>query len=99
MKALDRFKYTSRKIIRWFGGIFILTGGLAALLLAVRVSPLLALGATAFALLLLALGLRAKSGPLAAMTDILIAYAATLQGVMRAMSGRTVTVWNPAKSR
>jgi hypothetical protein len=31
--------------------------------------------------------------------DILIAYAATLQGVFKAMSGRTVTVWNPAKSR
>ena len=99
MKALDRFKYTSRKIIRWFGGVSILTGGIAALLLAVRISPLLALGATALALLLLALGLRAKSGPLAAVTDILIAYAATLQGVMKAMSGRTVTVWNPAKSR
>ncbi|GLV25107.1 glycosyltransferase [Sphingobium sp. Cam5-1] len=99
MKALDRFKYTSRKIIRWFGGVFILTGGIAALLLAVRISPLLALGATALALLLLTMGLRAKSGPLAAVTDILIAYAATLQGVMKAMSGRTVTVWNPAKSR
>ena len=99
MKALDRFKYTSRKIIRWFGGVSILTGGIAALLLAVRISPLLALGATALALLLLALGLRAKSGSLAAVTDILIAYAATLQGVMKAMSGRTVTVWNPAKSR
>ena len=99
MKALDRFKYTSRKIIRWFGGVFILTGGIAALLLAVRISPLLALGGTVLALLLLTLGLRAKSGPLAAVTDILIAYAATLQGVMKAMSGRTVTVWNPAKSR
>lgn len=99
MKALDRFKYTSRKIIRWFGGVSILTGGIAALLLALRISPLLALGGMVFALLLLTMGLRAKSGPLAAVTDILIAYAATLQGVMKAMSGRTVTVWNPAKSR
>ena len=99
MQPLDRFKYASRKIIRWFGGVFILTGGIAALLLAVRISPLLALGGTVLALLLLTLGLRAKSGPLAAVTDILIAYAATLQGVMKAMSGRTVTVWNPAKSR
>ena len=99
MRPLDRFKYASRKIIRWFGGVFILTGGIAALLLAVRISPLLALGGTVLALLLLTLGLRAKSGPLAAVTDILIAYAATLQGVMKAMSGRTVTVWNPAKSR
>ncbi len=99
MGGLDRFKYASRKIIRWFGGIFILMGGLAAVLLAVRISPLLALGLTAFGALLLALGLRAKSGALAAVTDILIAYAATLQGVLKAMSGRTVTIWNPAKSR
>ncbi|WP_449472066.1 glycosyltransferase [Sphingobium chungangianum] len=99
MKALDRFKYASRKIIRWFGGVFILTGGIAALLLALRISPLLALGGTVLALFVLTMGLRAKSGPLAAVTDILIAYAATLQGVMKAMSGRTVTVWNPAKSR
>jgi hypothetical protein len=51
------------------------------------------------ALILLALGLRSKGGPVAAVVDILIAYAATLQGVFKAMSGRTVTVWNPAKSR
>ena len=99
MGALDRFKYASRKIIRWFGGVFILTGGLAALSLALRISPLLALAAAFFALLLLMLGMRAKSGPIAALTDILIAYAATLQGVIKAMSGRTVTIWNPAKSR
>ena len=29
----------------------------------------------------------------------MIAYAATLQGVVKAMTGRTVTTWNPAKSR
>jgi hypothetical protein len=31
--------------------------------------------------------------------DILIAYAATLKGVVKAMRGRTVTIWNPAQSR
>ncbi|WP_340264218.1 glycosyltransferase family 2 protein [Sphingobium mellinum] len=99
MSALDRFKYASRKIVRWFGGLFILTGAIAAAVLAFRLSPLLALAGAALALLLLGLGLRAKGGALAAIVDILIAYAATLQGVARAMSGRTVTVWNPAKSR
>lgn len=99
MRALDRFKYASRKIVRWFGGLFILTGAVAAATLAFRLSPLLALAGTALALLLLGLGWRAKGGPLAAIVDILIAYAATLQGIARAMSGRTVTVWNPAKSR
>ena len=79
--------------------MFILTGAVAALLLAVRMSPILALGATVLGVLLLMLGLRVRSGPLASVTDILIAYAATMQGVVKAMLGRTVTVWNPAKSR
>lgn len=99
MSALDRFKYASRKIVRWFGGVFILLGAAAMLALALRFSPVLAFGGLLLAGLLLWLGLRAKGGPLAALVDILIAYAATLQGVMKAMSGRTVTIWNPAKSR
>jgi len=99
MKALDRFKYASRKIIRWFGGLFILTGGVAAAALAWRISPLLFGAALLAAVLLAGIAFRARGGPLAALADILIAYAATLQGVMKAMRGRTVTIWNPAKSR
>jgi len=41
MRAIDRFKYASRKIVRWFGGIFILTGIVAAGTLAMRISPTL----------------------------------------------------------
>ena len=99
MAAIDRFKYASRKIIRWFGGLFILTGAIAAAVLAFRVSPWLALGGAVLAVGMIAIGLRAKGGPVAAVVDILVAYAATLQGVIRAMRGRTVTIWNPAKSR
>lgn len=99
MSGLDRFKYGSRKIVRWFGGLFIAAGALAALALAFILSPLVALVGVMVVLALLVLGLRAKGGPVAAIVDILIAYAATLQGVFRAMRGRTVTVWNPAKSR
>ncbi|HEX7877565.1 MAG TPA: glycosyltransferase [Sphingobium sp.] len=99
MSALDRFKYASRKVVRWFGGLFILIGAVAAGLLAARVCPLLALGGAALSLLLLWLGVRSKGGPLAAIVDIIIAYAATLQGVVKAMTGRTVTIWNPAQSR
>jgi cellulose synthase/poly-beta-1,6-N-acetylglucosamine synthase-like glycosyltransferase len=99
MSAMDRFKYASRKIVRWFGGLFILTGAIAAFTLALRISPWLAIAGLVLGMLLLALGVRTKGGPLAAVVDILIAYAATLQGVFKAMNGRTVTVWNPAKSR
>ncbi|KAA9020699.1 glycosyltransferase family 2 protein [Sphingobium limneticum] len=99
MGALDRFKYASRKIVRWFGGLFILIGAVAAGALAMRLSPALYLAGALGVALIIWIGVRAKSGPFAALVDILIAYAATLQGVAKAMTGRTVTVWNPAQSR
>ena len=99
MAAIDRFKYASRKIVRWFGGLFILIGMLAAGTLAMRLSPALYLAGALAAALVIWIGVRAKSGPFAALVDVLIAYAATLQGVAKAMTGRTVTVWNPAQSR
>lgn len=99
MAAIDRFKYGSRKIVRWFGGLFILTGAVAAGALALRISPALYLGGALTVAITIWIGMRARSGPFAALVDIMIAYAATLQGVAKAMSGRTVTIWNPAKSR
>jgi Flp pilus assembly protein TadB len=99
MTAVDRFKYGSRKIVRWFGGLFILIGAVAAGALAMRISPMLYMAGALGVALLIWVGVRAKSGPFAALVDVLIAYAATFQGVVKAMAGRTVTVWNPAQSR
>ena len=72
---------------------------MAAGALALRMSPLLCLAGALGVALLVWIGVRARGGPFAALVDILIAYAATLQGVVKAMTGRTVTIWNPAKSR
>jgi cellulose synthase/poly-beta-1,6-N-acetylglucosamine synthase-like glycosyltransferase len=99
MAAIDRFKYASRKIIRWFGGVFLIVGALAAMGLAWRISPWLCLALFLCGGGLLWAGARARRGPLAALVDVLIAYAATLQGVAQGMSGRTFAVWQPAKSR
>lgn len=100
MAVLDRFKYGSRKVMRWFGGVFIIIGGLAAFALAGRLFGSLAVMAIVTAtLLFVAVAISVRRGPVAAVADILIAYAATLQGVMRAMSGKTMAVWNPAASR
>jgi len=99
MGALDRFKYASRKMVRWFGGVFIVTGAVAAGTLAMRISPELYMGLGLLAVFIVWRGLRSKGGPFAAVVDIVIAYFATLQGVFRAMTGRTFTIWNPAKSR
>jgi cellulose synthase/poly-beta-1,6-N-acetylglucosamine synthase-like glycosyltransferase len=99
MAAFDRFKYASRKVVRWFGGVFILTGAVSAGALAMRLSPELYMAGGLVVVLVIWLGLRRRAGPFASIVDILIAYAATLQGVVQAMSGRTVATWNPAKSR
>lgn len=99
MGALDRFKYASRKIVRWFGALFLLSGGLAATALAWRIAPWLALALLAAGGGAVLAGVLMRRGPLAAIVDIVIAYVATLQGVARAMRGNTFAVWNPAKSR
>lgn len=99
MSALDRFKYASRKIVRWFGALWMLIGAVAALALAWRYSPFAAMALFVLGLVLLMLGLQMRRGPLAAMIDMLLAYVATLRGVMLAMGGKTFTTWAPAKSR
>lgn len=99
MSRLDRFKYASRKLVRWFGGAWIGLGAAAALALAWRIAPLAAIALGAGGLFLLMLGLQMRRGPLAAIIDLLLAYLATLKGVWLAMRGRTFTLWTPAKSR
>jgi cellulose synthase/poly-beta-1,6-N-acetylglucosamine synthase-like glycosyltransferase len=99
MSRLDRFKYGSRKIARWFGALWIGIGGVAVLLFAWRLSPFAALVLTGAVLLLLLTGLRARSGPVAALIDLVLAYIATMRGVLLAMRGKTFTTWAPAKSR
>ncbi|MBO9581295.1 MAG: glycosyltransferase [Sphingobium sp.] len=99
MTALDRFKYASRKVVRWFGALWMAIGGLAALALAWRVSPIMAIALIAAAIVVLMLGLQMRRGPLAALIDLLLAYVATLRGVLLAMGGKTFTTWAPAKSR
>jgi hypothetical protein len=99
MGALDRFKYASRKIVRWFGAVFLVTGALAFLGLAWMIDPRIAGVLVALGALACLLSRFVKSGPLAALFDIILAYFATFQGIVRAMRGQTFAVWNPAKSR
>ena len=99
MSGLDRFKYVSRKIIRWFGAAWMGIGALAALALAWRILPIAAIALLAAALFFGLLGANFRRGPIAAIMDLLLAYVATLKGVLHAMRGQTFTVWAPAKSR
>jgi cellulose synthase/poly-beta-1,6-N-acetylglucosamine synthase-like glycosyltransferase len=99
MSGLDRFKYVSRKIVRWFGAAWIALGLAAMLLLAWRAEPLAAIAFAAACIVLLMLGLMTRRGPLASVVDMLLAYVATLKGVLLAMRVQTFTTWAPAKSR
>ncbi|HEX7855857.1 MAG TPA: glycosyltransferase [Sphingobium sp.] len=99
MTGLDRFKYNSRKIVRWFGAIWMAAGGLAALYIVGSWSLLAAAGLLLIGGGLLAIGYGARTGPLAAITDIILAYGATVRGIMLAARGRDFTLWAPAQSR
>lgn len=99
MSRLDRFKYFSRKIVRWFGAAWIGLGLVAMLILAWRAAPFAAIALAAAGIVLLMLGLMVRRGPLASVMDMLLAYVATLKGVLLAMQGQTFTTWAPAKSR
>lgn len=99
MGGVDRFKYVSRKLVRWFGGAWIGIGSVVGAALIWRIAPLGAIALVAAALFLLMLGLQMRRGPLAAIVDLLLAYLATFKGILLAMRGQTVTTWNPAQSR
>ncbi len=99
MSRLDRFKYISRKLMRWYGGIFIVSAALFGLAAITELSaPLGAAVSLAFVALIIG-SARMVSGPLARLADIVLAIFATLIGVFRAMRGDIVATWEPAKSR
>jgi len=99
MSALDRFKYASRKVLRWFGATTLGLGLVSAAAAAAMAAPwagaafVLAVGAAALA------AWRRTSGPLASVFEAATALVATQIGVARAMRGRTRAAWSPAKSR
>ncbi len=75
------------------------TGATAALVMAWNWEPLGAVGLFLIGCGLLAMGYGKRDGKLAALTDIVLAYGATMRGIMLAASGRDFTLWVPAKSR
>jgi cellulose synthase/poly-beta-1,6-N-acetylglucosamine synthase-like glycosyltransferase len=99
MSGLDRFKYGSRKLVRWFGGLWLASGAVAAFVLAWSIAPVAAAALALACAVVIAAGLAGCKGPFAALIDILLAYLATLRGITLAMRGRDFTVWAPAKSR
>lgn len=99
MAPLDRFKYASRKMVRWFGGLFLIAGAVFSVAMAAAISPLLGAASVVALIAAVAIGRSITRGPVAAVVDIVLALVATLIGVFRAMRGQVVVTWSPAKTR
>lgn len=99
MSVLDRFKYTSRKMLRWFGGFSLASSVFLALVAFATVSAPLALGAASLAAVMLVALASVKRGALAKAGDAIFAIFATQLGIWKGMRGQSVTTWTPAKSR
>ena len=96
LSRLDRFKYVSHKLIRWFGAGFLAIAYLAAIALAAR----LGLGwwmvaATAVAVLGTIIALRLDIGPVRKVYEIIAAMVATFIGVLESVFGAQYATWNP----
>jgi len=99
MTALDRFKYVSRKMLRWFGGVFLVLAALFGLAALAALSLAAAIVAAVLLVGIVMLALKSRSGKLARVGEILVAVFGTQIGVLKAMRGQTFVTWAPAASR
>lgn len=101
MPLLDRFKYASHKVLRWFGIYFLAVGALAAgLWLVLQGLGLLALAGAAAAVALYLAGRAGMPAALAKVVEILRAMAATGIGLVKSGRGERFQTWElPASSR
>lgn len=97
--ALDRYKYVSHKLIRWFtaytlgaaGALFV--GGIGLTL-----GAAVAAGLTVVALGVLGVGYFVGFRPVTVVADILVSFVATAIGVWKASAGHRIRTWEPASS-
>ncbi len=100
MSLLNKFKFVSHKLLRWWGAFFILAGGLSFLAFMVSIGlwklgvSIVCIGCAVFYL-----GIRKEIGPIQTIYEILAAVTATGLGVLESMFGMTYSTWNPAQTR
>jgi Glycosyltransferases, probably involved in cell wall biogenesis len=99
MAGVDRVKYYSRKVARWFGGFFLSIGIVFAILALAMLSPLAAAVVTLAGAAAFAIATRTRMGALARLGEIVMAVFATSYGIYLGMRGRTFVTWAPAASR
>jgi len=99
MALPDRFKYFSRKVLRWYGALFLALAVIFGAAAVATVSPLAAAALVLLLAAIAAISLRASAGYFAKGREIALATFGTFAGVLQGMRGRTFAVWAPAKSR
>ena len=99
MPWLDRYKYVSHKLLRWFA-IYLLAAGSVLVLAAMALAGALLAAACLLVsgVALLAGSLAARGGRLATFRDLLAAFVATGIGVWRSLRGDRFQTWNPPAS-
>jgi cellulose synthase/poly-beta-1,6-N-acetylglucosamine synthase-like glycosyltransferase len=96
---LDRYKYVSHKLIRWFTAYTLLAAALLFVTgLALSLGLLTAAAITVAGLSLLALGYFVGLRPVTVIADILASFVATAIGVWKASNGHRIRMWEPAGS-
>ncbi|HWC35176.1 MAG TPA: glycosyltransferase [Mycobacteriales bacterium] len=98
LRPLDRYKYISHKVLRWWGAVPLAASvaSTAALLLTLGLAGYLLVGTASLSVISLRV-LRVRYVLLAA--ELATAIAATTIGAVRALRGTTVAVWTPPASR
>jgi cellulose synthase/poly-beta-1,6-N-acetylglucosamine synthase-like glycosyltransferase len=99
LSLLDRYKYVSHKLLRWLAGYLLAASGLwllgaLASAGAWQAATALVVAATVVA----ALMLRASTGPLAQLREVLAAFVATAIGVWCSLRGKRFQTWSPPAS-
>lgn len=97
---VDRYKYISHKVLRWFGAPVLVVGltscGVAMIASGAPVLAGALWGAVAFSFWL---GQAARVPVLSQLSEIALALAATFLGIIDSLGGKTYQTWAPAKSR
>ncbi len=100
MSLQNRLKYTSHRVIRWFGALWAALALVAAL---IAMWQLLGAPAALIALLAVALAgtviLRATRGLAGRLAEIGWAIIATMMGVLDALRGKRYQTWQPPQTR
>jgi cellulose synthase/poly-beta-1,6-N-acetylglucosamine synthase-like glycosyltransferase len=97
---IDKYKYVSHKVLRWFGAPLLMGSALsfvASMCLfgyGVPVSLAMLVG-----LIVLALAKAGVNATIAALFEVLTSIVATFVGIMDSWKGKTYQIWAPAQSR